>query len=228
MKTFITTLYLLLICLIGFAQETEERAQKSYNNIIERYHVQKANPEVKEGLYQAMLKKTALATGKYKNNVRVGTWYFLNGDGAVTQKYNYDTNILIYEEPNVNLNDFRYVFDKQVKKSDVITKPIRIGGKYWGYLPYVALYQKPKDFKLSTGGIVMPVIELLISPEGNLANYIIHMDTSYGVKNLNVNIDLLKPEDKLFIPATLNGQPVAATIIVRCKIYGGSNEMLLL
>jgi hypothetical protein len=229
MKVFTITFYLLLITSLTFAQETEERLQKISKNTVALFHVLKDNPDVKHGLYQVRFKKTiALASGLYDHDKRVGMWHFFNEKGKVMQNYNYDTNTLTYEQPDTGRRALQYIFDRPLKGTDMVTKPIRIGGKYLGYLPYTMLYKKPSGMNYSTESIYVSskqeaLVELLVSPGGNLASYVIHiMDYFSGKQDLDVNINLLNPEDKLFVAATINGEPVASRIIMRCYIDGNN------
>lgn len=208
------------ICSVSFAQGTIEKTQKLNKKITAVYHVLQTDPAVKEGLYQARHDKTmALASGLYKNNARVGLWHFFDYDGNLVQNYNYDKNILTYEAPDDLSNGFKYAFDKKIIATDTITKPIRIGGRYFGYLNYMLLYKEPKgDTWDPSVTYNKATVELLISPGGHLADYTIHLLYYGSVRDLHVNLDLLSEEDKIFIPATVNGEPVSSSIVIPCTI----------
>lgn len=215
----------LLISTLSFAQGTIEKAQKLTKKITAVYHVLETDPNIKEGLYQARHDKTmALASGLYKNNKRVGIWHFFDYNGNLLQNFNYDNNTLTYEAPDDLGGGFKYAFDKKVVATDTVTKPIRIGGRYFGYLNYMLLYKEPKgDTWDPSVTYNKATVELLVSPGGQLADYTIHLMYYGKIRDLHVNLDLLNEEDKLFIPATINGEPVSSSIVIPCNIDNRGN-----
>ncbi|GAB3905192.1 hypothetical protein GCM10028826_07190 [Mucilaginibacter boryungensis] len=199
------------------AQETLLQAQKLTKDIVLIYNVLKDNKQIKDGLFQARYQKSkALASGLYRNDKRVGVWHFFDKQGTLTQNFDYDNNRLTYEAPDDS--NFTYVIDKDFKQTDTVTKPIRIGGRCYGYIPYLLLFQKPADLLYYDRESISVTLELLISPAGNLADYTIHLSGFEYKNDLNVNINLLNAEDKIFVPATMNGEQIASRILVRCKM----------
>ncbi|QKJ30036.1 hypothetical protein HQ865_09795 [Mucilaginibacter mali] len=225
MKTICLITFSLLISSVCIAQATVEQAEKLTKKITAFYHVLQADPKVKHGLYQARHDKNmALASGLYENDKRVGLWHFFDYQGNLLQNFNYDKNVLTYEALDDQVNGFKYFFDKTVKATDTVTKPIKIGGRYFGYLNYMTLFKLPKEFDTeSHPSYNLITVELLVSPGGHLADYIIHLPVWGGKKDLSFNIDMLSEEDKVFIPATINGEPVSARIIIPCSIDGRGN-----
>lgn len=222
MKTFYLIIFSLLCYSASFAQETVELAEKLTKKITVVYHVLQTDPQVKHGLYQARHDKNmALVSGLYNNNKRIGLWHFFDYQGNLMQNFNYDKNLLLYEAPDDQSVLFTYMFDKPIKATDTLTKPIKVGGRYFGYINYMRLFKIPKDYSEETYRSAM--VELLISPGGHLADYTIHLPSYNNPLDLNFNIDLLSDEDKTFIPATLNGQPVSARISIRCTIDNSGN-----
>ena len=181
---------------------------------------------IKQGLYQVKHgKEMALASGLYDHNKRIGIWHFFDLKGNLMQNFNYDQNIITYEAQDDDLSRFRYLFDVKVVATDTITKPMKIGGRYFGYLPLINLFKRPEWLHMDYGSYPLVNIELLISPAGNLADYTIHIK-DYSQTNLNVNINLLNQEDKTFVPATINGQPVSSRIIIPCSLDNNGNIVL--
>ncbi|MES2277429.1 MAG: hypothetical protein V4592_15500 [Bacteroidota bacterium] len=224
MKTIYLIITSLLVCSVSLAQETIERVSKLKKNVTENYHVLLNNPNVKHGLYQVRFEKNkALASGLYANNKRVGIWHFFDYKGNLMQNYNYDQNQLTFEAPDEPRSGFKYLFDKPVVSTDVVTKPVKIGGRYYGYLNYLLIFKKPSDIGYIDSQYTNATIELLISPGGHLADYTIHLIGDNYRNDLSVNIDLLSDEDKTFIPATLNGDPVSARIVIPCVMDRSGN-----
>lgn len=221
MKTLLINLSLVLISLAAQAQETIEVINKLDRKNAEVYNVLKTDMKTREGLYQVRYNKTiALASGIYHNNVRKGVWHFFDQAGKVMQNFDYDRNLLTYEAPDTRVDFFKYALDKPYTAKDTATRPIKIGGKYMGYQTLLRMFKKPAD--VNTDDNLRVQIELLISPFGNLADYTIQVD---GLK-LNVNLDLLPDEEKKFIPATINGEPVASTITFPCIMKSNGNLLL--
>ncbi|GAB2686906.1 hypothetical protein GCM10027037_06210 [Mucilaginibacter koreensis] len=230
-KYLLSTLFLLCsIC--AYAQEaTTQVEDKITPEVSIKYHVLSANKKVMQGLYQAFYKKnTPVASGLYEHNEKAGTWHFFDKTGKLMQHYNYTKHLLTYEAPDDSTSGIKYVVDEDFKQSDTITKPIRIGGRYFGYLPYLNLFRLPKDlydFAYVSGyGEPTVYLEFLISPAGRLADYRVHIKSYvYGEKVLAVKIDQLSDDDKSFYPATLNGREISCRILLSCKLKGSNLEL---
>jgi hypothetical protein len=114
-----------------------------------------------------------------------------------------------------------YEFDLAPNETDRLTKPIKPGGRYYGYLPYLKCFELPRDMREEDLSIYYATLELLISPGGRLAEFKIHIKTPWDDdfdRVLSVNPNRLFEDDKKFIPATLNGDPVSARIMINCLI----------
>lgn len=214
---------LLFIAGNGFAQNLQNRTRRVTPNVTEKYsYTTGTDHEILQGVYQAFYdKRNALASGKYLDDKRVGLWHFLNRKGQLVQNYNYDTKTLLYEIPEDNpagSKSFQYVFDAELKDTDKLTKPIRIGGQYYGYIPYLASFKLPKDISSQVAAEYDVALELLISPGGRLSDFKIHLSSDWDERVLTVNINRMKDEDKEFFPATLNGQPVSSRIVIQCYV----------
>ena len=154
---------------------------------------------------------------------KTGQWFFYSPNGQPLEVYDYDKNILRYEAREDSTSDFRYLLDKALTDSDRVTKPIKVGGRYLGYLPYVGLYKTPLDIDAYNAVYFDGFIELLISPLGRLADYKVRVFSKYMEydQTTHMDINLFKEEDKQFIPATLNGEPIVSRIVIRCRMVDG-------
>jgi len=204
-----------------FAQETVEKKNKIYYGLTERYTVLKDSQDVKEGLYQVFTKKDKLvARGAYTHGKKTGIWHFYNRQGKLLQIYQYNGDSLKFEAKQYEGSNIAYKIDRKIKDSDVVTKPVKIGGRLLGYLPYLALYRTPfNPYEYNMYG-AEAVIELLISPLGRLADYKITVTFPYMdyTQTLKMSLAMFKEEDKEFIPATFNHQPVLCRIIILCRL----------
>jgi hypothetical protein len=207
-----------------FGQDTVEKTNRLTDKVVEKFHVLKDNQQIKNGPYQAFYKrKTPIAIGHYTKGKKTGLWYFYNINSALLQVYNYDKDSLRYEAREDTTSNFRYLIDKELSYTDKVTKPIKAGGRYYGYLPYLGLYQTPFDPYYYGTSDCAAIIELLISPMGRLADYkvrVVSGDLEFD-QTVTMDIRLFKEEDKKFIPATYNGQPVLSRIIIRCLVTKG-------
>lgn len=213
---------LALMCQVCFAQETIELSTYHSGGITEKYNVLKSNRKIKQGLYQQVTRKNnALVSGAYDQNKRVGIWHFYDRDGKVNELYNYTTKKLLYEAPVDSTHDYiEYIFDRKITRTDTATKPIRIGGTWFGYLPYIKLFKIDSESPY-TSAPIRAFLQMLVSPGGRLSEckLIVQLKSNNAIVDTYVlKNELLDEEDKEFVPATVNHQPVVATISVLVRI----------
>jgi hypothetical protein len=211
-----------LFVTICHGQETIKKRLRLTDSVTEVFEVLKSNKAIRQGLYQALFrKKIAVASGAYNSDKRVGLWHFYDRKGTVIQTYNYDTDKIYFEAPEDTTSVIRYFVDKKIEPTDKVTKPLKIGGRYYGYIPYVQLFKLPDNLvELNRQIYIKAVIELLISPYGRLADYKVHLLTEDGelIKVVNMNTNLPNPADMIFTPATLNSEPIACRIMIQCTV----------
>jgi hypothetical protein len=222
LKKILPFIFSLLYFTNCFAQEIIEKKNKLNDNVTEKFQVLKDNESIRNGSYQAIYRRRVpIAQGNYTNGKKTGMWRFYDPKGKLMQVYDYDNHMLKYEAKEYAASSsFFYTIDKEVADTDKITKPLKIGGRYYGYLPYLGLYQPPfNPYEYGTNGCVA-IVELLISPLGRLAEYKVRTACSlleYD-QTITMNVNLFKEEDKQFIPATFNGEPVVSRILIRCHL----------
>jgi len=204
------------------AQALREKTNRLTDSVSEVYHVLKTNKYIKHGLYQALFQHfQPVATGMYENDKKVGTWRFYDPKGKLMQTYDYSTRLARFEAPEDTTSNLRYLLDKDLKPGDKATKPIKTGGRYFGYLNYLQLFNLPEAYKDHPEvelNEVKTTVELLISPGGRLADYKVHINNGAQDNVIKMNTNLPNEEDRMFTPATLNGEPVACRIIIRAYI----------
>ena len=204
-----------------FAQDTVARRNRLSDSVVEHFFELKANPGVKEGLYTAVLRrKILLAEGKYKNGQKIGVWQFFDVSGNLNERYNYDKKQFTYEAPLYAGADLSYMFDDTLKKGDRLTRPLKIGGIYYGFIPYLSIFKLPFDTMDIETDSFGAVVELLISPLGRLAEYKVRVSSAYYQYDriFTMDLDLFSEEDRTFVPATLNGRPVMSRILIKCYV----------
>ncbi|WP_342648276.1 hypothetical protein [Mucilaginibacter sp. CSA2-8R] len=224
MKYIIILLLTLSASLNSFAQDIAERTRRLTPEVTEKYHVLKSNDTIMQGQYTAYLNKKLLAVGNYDQNKKIGTWTFFDKHNQPSQRYNYTTKTLLFEAPENSADGVRYIVDDSLKTDYTFSRPARIGGRYYGYLNYVNLIRLPEELRNLSNESYKTTIELLVSPGGRLAEFKFRVHSAYSALDVNdvvlsLNLKLIKDEDKIFIPAKLNGNPVSIRIIIPCQFY---------
>lgn len=218
-KFFILTMMFcgVQVCL---AQTEVIRKNKITSLVTEKYNtVIAADRQVKQGLYQAMYdKKIVLAQGKYADDKRVGLWRFFDRKQRLSQVFNYDTGKLIFEAPEDSTSNFKYEIESKITDAITITKPIKQGGRYFGFLPYLRFFKMPANLQAYNTDDVNVVIELFISSMGRVADFKIHIIAPFYKSALTIDPNQLYPDDKTFIPATYNNAPISSHIFISCYI----------
>ncbi|MBS1524069.1 MAG: hypothetical protein JST19_00380 [Bacteroidetes bacterium] len=222
---FVRTIISAIIILSGtvqcLGQEVIGKKDRLNDDITEKFFVLKDSTEIKNGQYAAYYhRKHIVAYGIYNNGKKAGKWRFFDPNGRIMEMYDYSTRTLQFEAKDNPVGNISYLLDKNVSDTDRITKPVKIGGRYFGYLPYLGLFKTPFDPSQYTTYGAAAVVELLISPMGRLADFKIHVASNFldYDQTITMSLGLLKEEDKEFIPATFNGEPVLSRIVIRCKV----------
>ncbi len=221
MKKYRLLVYFLISCSCCFGQDTVEKRSRLTNDVIERFYVLKTNNEIRQGLYRALYRRnTVVAIGNYQNNKKKGIWRFSDRNGATIQQFNYDNHFLISESALDKNADVSFLIDDTLRNCDELTRPVKPGGNYFGLIPYINTFQLPfETYNIDTSEFDAEV-ELLISQGGMLAEYKVHISSEYYdyEQVFNLSPKLFDLEDKIFLPATLNGKPIISRIIINCAV----------
>lgn len=225
-STFLMRNFLLVIAgIFAFsgrclAQQYIQKKNDLTRRVSEEYSVNKSNEYIKDGRYLAYYRKNIIASGNYDTGKRVGIWHFYDYRGTPIQNFNFDAMNLSYEAPEDSTSHLRYFVDKKITDTDMLTKPLRIGGRYFGYIPYLSAFKVPFSMYDVRSDLFMVWVELLVSPLGRLADYKVYLTSYYYRYDQTFSFDtrLFKEDDKLFIPATINKQPVICRILIRCSL----------
>ena len=219
MKNIILLIVFFFFMNAASAQETVERSHRINDHITEKLHVLKSDKSTRQGLYQAVYnRKIAIASGQFDKDLKIGIWHFYDPAGRLLQNYDYTKKELLYEAPEDTTSSLRYFVDKLLADTDHTTKPVKAGGRYYGYLPYLKLFKLPANLMDISRDVSIAVIELLVSPGGRLAYFKVSIYSGNFSKTFNMNINALNEEDKVFIPATLNGEPIGCRLLIKCFI----------
>jgi hypothetical protein len=204
-----------------FSQDSVAQRNHLSDSVIEHFFVLKSDPKIRQGPYFVLLhRRVALVKGQYKNGAKTGLWQFFDISGRLSERYNYDKKMFTYEGPLYAGADLSYLFDDSLKKGDRLTRPLKIGGVYFGYIPYLNIFKVPFDPLDLNMDLFSAEIELLISPMGRLADYKIRLFSGYyGYDHIfTMDISQFSDEDRSFTPATHNGIPVICRILIKCYV----------
>jgi hypothetical protein len=212
-----------LICVATFlnlsaawAQETVQRTYKLTFNITEKFDVLKADKKIRNGRYTATSNSGAImAQGLYEQGKRIGHWTFYNYNGQVIQSYNYTNGKLAYTD-NDDVKNALYYFTDTLRQNDTVRYPIKIGGYYY------AISSMLNEQRAFTRNLreQFPNINIFncrhtfkISPEGKLLKHLININVGNREVNYTAKDDYEEDFMK-FIPAVVNGKPVACDMVV--------------
>lgn len=223
MKRFYLLLLICLTALYSKGQDTTLKKNRLTESVKEKYSVLKNDNNYRQGSYRAyFLNKTVIASGTYQANEKSGIWHFYDIWGRLVEVFDYSNNRLLDEEKidYVSRQHISYSFDRDLNDTDKLTKPIRVGGRCFGYIPYLQLFHLPIDNSIDARMLnLKAVMELLISPGGRLADLKIHiMAANTSDRITTFSPDIFSNDDRQFIPATLNGKPVISRIFLLCSI----------
>jgi len=172
-------------------------------------------------MYEVFLKRrTLLVRGRYSDGKKSGVWQFFDIKGQLNEKYNYDRKQFTYEAPLYSSPDFSFLFEDSLKMGDRLTRPLKIGGVYYGFMRYLSIYKLPFDTYDVSTYLFQAYVELLISPLGRLADYNVRVVSGrYNYdQTFNIDVHLFSDEDRTFTPATKNGVQVMSRILIRCFV----------
>lgn len=220
-KKFILITIIVLFVYNCRAQDTTKKRNRLTPSVVETFFVLKSDKVTKQGLYQAVYRgKIPLASGRYFNNKRVGMWHFYDLNGTLLENFDYDRNAMLYEKADNVLSQvqIQYSFDDKITDSDRVTKPIKPGGRIFGYIPYLQVFKLSDDYVGTDTRLFTATLELLVSPGGRLADFKVHITSNDSERITTFSPELLSDKDKIFVPATINGQPVLSRIFVKCKL----------
>jgi len=145
---------------------------------------------------------------------------FYDKYGRLVQNFNYEWNSIAWEiaDDTLTATHIRYDFDNKITDSDRVTKPMKAGGIYYGYIPYLKLFRLSDDYMGTDLSQFTAVLEILVSPGGRLADFKVHIKSQDDERITTFSTDLIDEDDRLFVPATINHKAVLSRIFVKCRI----------
>lgn len=205
-------LFILMCCfsLAAYAQDTIPK-KNSIGKFDEQYAVLKADKKVKQGTYKLYADKKLLVSGRYDQGKRTGLWSFYNDD-ELEQQYDYTGNKLVLNNP---VKAVTCQIEDAVP-GDSIKGAVKVGG-YNGLALLVASVKFEENVNAGRNQ-VLHVFSL--DEQGNVKSWIASVKSADGIKIITQNISDISPELLQFLPATLNGKPVASTLTFNSEMKG--------
>lgn len=178
---------------------------------------------VKEGFSETINPSgVVLSRGNYKNDFRVGNWFFFTNKDSLFLKYNYDTQKILFLDQSKILfaNVDIETKDQNVKKNASIPVPIISIDQYLALLANVAEHQVPfgveteaKDFKVE--------IVAFVNKDGK-ASY----SMNYKLNNKEVSKKIEKLDNKIevdWLPAHFDSKNLNSKFSVTL-VYDNSKK----
>jgi len=211
--------------------ETVARTNKPSENILEKFSVLKADKKIRQGLFQSFYNENKLvASGRYNNGKKIGIWRYSNFNGIINQVYDYTNNKLLFTiMPDTSFA--RFEFDTKINDADSLTYPVKIGGNFYGYWFFLSSHigQLALDMRNDADDFMRAkrysevmkgyrcIHVLTVGIDGILARWQL-LVTGKDFKELyEIKLDKVSEDNKLFIPATQNGKPVASKVYIQTQ-----------
>jgi hypothetical protein len=202
------------------AQKVVQKRNNIIDDIDEYYQAiaDSTGKVIQSGSYLSYRGKKTMASGQYKDGKRVGIWHYYDHEGDEMQQYDHDNNKLLFEAPQSRESNIRYMIDETINDKDKATPAVKIGGRYFGYLQYLKMIRRIHALRGLDESGCTAVLTLLVSPMGRLADCSVDlMCRGSDPVHFVVDTDAIPESEKLFIPATFNGQGVASRVTIQCR-----------
>ncbi|QKJ29662.1 hypothetical protein HQ865_07810 [Mucilaginibacter mali] len=206
-------LLLALFCCFAvgaYAQDTVKKSN-SVGKFDEQFMVLKSDKKVRQGSYHLYTEKKLVASGNYDKGKRVGVWSFYNGD-ELEQQYDYTSNKVVLNHGSKAIS----CEVENTQPSDSVKAAVKIGG-YNGLSMLVA----STDFSSNADVGNNKVIHVFtLDDKGEVQSWMATIKSADGIKVVNQKIVDVDPEVVKFIPAMVNGKPVACTVTFNSDMKG--------
>lgn len=225
MRNILALIFSVLVATNIFAQEVKETKKRVSAHLTANYTVNAAKK--KEGAYIVKNEQDiVLVRGIYKDDKKVGNWFFYSDNGDLVQKYDYDNNKLTHfaVNPKSILKVNYEVYGANAVSKEDVALPIKIGGD--DYLFYLLFNEKklPEDLKTVKGGVSL-IYEFKIDAQGKLTEWLTHYKGDYYDRTEKNSIKSLPLDVYEFIPGRIKNEPKAGFISLETRI--GINDLKL-
>jgi len=248
MKTFFTIIIILFTSAASAQNLKKKTVNNDETGIVEKFTVLRENEEIKQGKYELYrihdplillctgfyknnLKDSlwtyyarngsAIASGSYKDGLKIGIWYGIGTDKNVEVKYDYTNKKLIFYSPKHldTIKEYYVIKGTDTVYTKLSQEPIFLGGSA---LVNQSLYSTIKfpvsAFLHHIQGRV--VVAFTINDKGIMSNYRVKYGLGYGcdeeaLKNVkNIQGD--------WLPGMLDGKPITCEYMLSIAFKVGS------
>ncbi|TFF40154.1 hypothetical protein [Mucilaginibacter psychrotolerans] len=202
---------LAVLFLVATVSANAQRAEKK-SRISDSTQLVYSTPDgqIKDGAYyiQNTKNNNVLVQGNYKNDVRVGNWYFFSGENKLVLRYNYDQKKVAYidnsmfntvgvEIPNV---------EEEVAKNASAPVPLCA-------IDYYTSLLSSEVYNFNKGNSLKLEITAHVAIDGKATYYIAYVDNSKKTapKEMKLKGDKFAID---WIPAMYNNQPIYSEFTV--------------
>lgn len=206
-------LLLALLCSFAvgaYAQDTVKKSN-SVGKFDEQFMVLKSDKKVRQGSYRLYTEKKLVASGNYDKGKRTGIWNFYNED-ALEQQYDYSADKVISNQGSMAIK----CEVESAQPGDSVKSAVKVGG-YNGLRMLVA----STDFSSNADVGSNKVIHVFtLDDKGEVQAWMASIKSADGIKVVNQKIVDVDPDVLRFLPAMLNGKPVACTVTFNSEMKG--------
>lgn len=206
-------LLLAVLCCLAvgaYAQDTVKKTN-SVGKFEEQFMVLKSDKKVRQGSYRLFTDKKLVAAGSYDKGKRAGVWNFYNGD-ELEQEYDYTNNKVVLNHGSKAIT----CEIENAQPTDSVKAAVKVGG-YNGLSMLVA----STDFSSNADVGNNKVIHVFtLDDKGEILSWMATIKSSDGIKVITQKIVDVDPEIVRFLPAMLNGKPVACTVSFNSDMKG--------
>lgn len=209
----------LFLCLpFGSFSQTLKKKTVSDGFYKEIFYINKKD-NVKTGPYTYLRISSgdSLAKGNFLNGERTGIWTFYSPKNDVYLKYNYDENTIVYKSDRISEIDSFLIFSGgEFRLMPIDEPPICIGYENLLRIYLARVLEVPVHISRNKKeGYALASFE--INEKGELGN--IKTEKSFEESFDKQIVDALNEFNENWVPAIVDGNPVASKIIVGATVY---------
>lgn len=205
---------------VTHAQSTSWNKTRIAPTLLENFQFISKNKNIKNGeAFILDINNKELGRGNYKENKKDSIWNYFSQSGELIQVYDYTNKKIIYNFPDEStIVKSRYELDTIGLINAKITKPLKIGGLYYGFNLLYNQRNLPKEVKDQKESVLMEYV-FSISETGKMETFSINYSSTFYNAVYPQSIKGLYQDAYEFMPATINGNPVKSKLVYQIMLY---------
>lgn len=214
---FSPLVFVIFLSLSLQAQQLEKKTVNSKNpNSREVFYVLKGT-DIKHGDYRKILRGVinVAERGQYDNGIKIGIWEYLDPNGEVEQRYDFNRHELLYDKNTpssfAGITRSALIINGELRENHTGKLPVLLGGmsKYIYYLTDNLEYPSEARANQIEGTVIVSVT---ITPDGKAVDEQVEGEAGFGLGEEALRIVRLLPDE--WIPLVVDGKPVATRMFI--------------